>query len=151
MKRLLSLLIGMVLVFTCGFSAAAVGGEEDVQTAFERMLDLWRSESYGELYALTIGGKTTREAFSRRLAESALRPTCCWDKLQEVSITMHTSSKATLRGTVTLESPVGNETKTKAFKLTKERGEWRIAQGELLSLAGGAGKKKSKRFAKSRQ
>jgi hypothetical protein len=87
----------------------------------------------------------TREAFVKHFAATELKPTCCWDKLQEVTVTMQTASKATLRGTVGLESAVGSQTKTKSFKLTREGGVWRISQAELTALSGGTKKKSRKK------
>ena len=148
MGRLLLVLTVLQLCF--GLQHAEAKDEAAVQTevrqGFEQMLDYWRDGRYEELYERTSGGKMTREAFVKRFAASELKPTCCWDKLQEVHVTMHTASKATLRGTVGLESGAGGQTKTKAFKLNKEGGVWRISQAELLSLTGETRKKTRKRF-----
>lgn len=146
MKFLLLLLMALPLVWGQPAGAASVaGGDEEVRQGFEQILDLWRDGRFEELYARTSGGKMTREAFVRHFADAELKPNCCWDKLQEVAVTRHTAGKATLRGTVGLESAVGSQTKTKAFKLTKESGVWRVSQSELVSLAGEAHKKRKKR------
>jgi hypothetical protein len=140
MVLLLPVLAGQVLA--AGKDAAA---EAEVRQAFEQILDQWRDGRFAELYDRTSGGKMTREAFTRHFADAELKPTCCWDKLQEVTVTMQTASRATLRGTVGLESARGGETKTKSFKLTKEGGVWRVSQAELTALSGGAKKKTRKR------
>lgn len=147
MGRIMVLMV--MLQLFCGLQLAMARGNEatetEVRQGFEQILDLWRDGRYEELYERTSGGRMTREAFSRHFADAALKPNCCWDKLQEVTVTVHTGSRATLHGTVGLESAVGSETKTKTFKLTKERGVWRVSQSELTSLAGASTKKKRKR------
>lgn len=120
------------------------GDEGEVRAGFERILDLWRDGDFAALYAHTTGGRMTRESFAKRMAASPLRPTCCWDKLQEVTVTMHSSASATLTGTVSLESPAGTETRTKRFPLKKEGAIWKVPMGELISLAAEGGKAKRK-------
>ena len=148
MRRLLIMMMLVVLQLCCGLQHAmakeATPAETEVRQGFEQILDLWRDGRYEELYGRTSGGKMTREAFVKRFADAELKPTCCWDKLQEVTVTLQTASKATLRGTVGLESAVGGQTKTKAFKLTKEGGVWRVSQTELVSLTGETRKKKKR-------
>ena len=150
MRRLLIILSLLQLLFVLPQAQARDdrGVEKDVQQGMEEILTLWRDGRFEELYARTSGGKMTREAFVKRFAESSLKPTCCWDKLQDVRVTVQTASKATLHGTVGLESAVGSETKTKSFKLTREDGAWRINQSELVSLVGAAHKKKKRSILK---
>lgn len=148
MGRLQTLLCGLLLM-VIAIPALAKGdaaGQTEVRQGFEQILDDWRDGRFVELYNRTSGGKMTREAFVRHFTDCELKPTCCWDKLQEVSVTMQTASRATLRGTVGLESAVGSETRTKAFKLTKENGVWRISQAELVALSGAVKKKHKKRY-----
>lgn len=138
MKRLSVILLALSLLFP---AAVVLGSEGDVRSGFEGILELWRDGAYHELYARTTGGRMTRETFTKRMAESPYRPTCCWDKLQDVTVTMHSSTSATLTGTVTLESPSGTVTRTKRFPLRFEGGLWRVPIGELVSLAAEKGKK----------
>src|SRR5512137_436337 len=61
--------------------------EAEVRRGFEEILDLWRDGRYDDLYARTRpGGKITRESFRARLAAAPLRPACCWEKLQDVTV-----------------------------------------------------------------
>ena len=145
---ILGLLLGLLQPFAGLQPARAIdtrGVEIDVQRGMEEILTLWRDGRYEELYQRTSGGKMTREAFVKRFAGASLKPTCCWDKLQEVRVTVQTASRATLYGTVGLESTVGSETKTKSFKMSRESGVWLINQNELVSLAGAPHQKKKKR------
>ncbi len=147
MKRLVILgALGLLLAAGQAFAVRDDGAAQaEVRQGFEQILDFWRDGRFVELYDRTSGGKMTREAFVKRFAAAELKPTCCWDKLQEVTVTMQTASKATLRGTVGLESAIGSETKTKSFKLTKVGGVWQVSQAELTALAGGAKKKQGKK------
>ncbi len=145
MKRMLMFVLLGLLLLTAGSVAAArddAAAQDEVKLGFEQILNFWRDDRFEELYARTYGGKMTREAFVKRFADSSLKPTCCWDKLQGVNVTVQTASKATLHGTVGLETAVGGETKTKSFKLSKEGGVWRVSQSELVALAGAPHKKK---------
>ena len=117
--------------------------EAEVRRSFEEILDLWREGRYDDLYGRTRpGGKITRESFRARLAAAPLRPACCWEKLQEVTVRVSSGRKAVLHGKVGLEGGVEVEYKTRAFTLEQEGGAWRVAPGDLLSLAEAKGKAK---------
>jgi len=68
-----------------------------------------------------------------------LKPSCCWEKMQDVAVSIKSSSSVVIRAKIGLDGLNEMEYKTKSFKLTNEFGEWRIARSEILSLAG-AGK-----------
>jgi hypothetical protein len=152
MRRFLIILGLLQLLFTLPQAQATDnrGIETEVQQGLEEILTLWRDGRFEELYARTNGGKMTREAFVKRFSDAELKPTCCWDKLQGVSVTVQTASKATLHGTVGLETAVGGETKTKSFKLAKEGGVWRVSQSELVALVGTPHKKKKRTVLKTK-
>ena len=117
--------------------------EAEVRRGFEEILDLWRDGRYDDLYARTRpGGKITRESFRARLAAAPLRPACCWEKLQEVTVRVSGSRKATLHAKVGLEGGVEVEYKTRSFTLKQDGGVWRVAPGDLLALAEAKGKVK---------
>jgi len=142
MKRLILLSFALMsLLFV--FPAAArqvVAEHETVKVealrAFEQMLDLWRAGSYGELYDRTlINGKDSRESFSKRMATAQLKPSCCWEKMQDVVVNVKSPASVVIRAKIGLDAPGEMEYKTKSFKLTKEYGEWRIGRNEIISLA----------------
>ncbi len=115
------------------------------QSAFEEILDLWRAGKYDELFERTRGnGKLAKEDFARRLERATLKPACCWQKVQNLSVHVENDDLAAVRATVGLEGGPEIEFKTRTFKLYRERGRWRIGQTDILSLAG-ASKKKSRR------
>jgi hypothetical protein len=104
---------------------------------FEALLDLWHDKKYDEVYERTIiGGKKTKEEFTARLAAASLRPACCWEKMQEVTVTVRGESSVTLRAKIGFAALGRTEFKTKAFRLIKEEGLWRMSQSDILSLAG---------------
>jgi len=89
-------------------------------------------------------GRETRESFASRLSAAPLKPACCWEKLQEVTVTAKSDTAATLRGRIGFDGPGNTEYKTKSVKLRKEEGVWRVARNEIFTLAE-AGKKKHAR------
>jgi len=102
MKRLIMLgALGIVLLTAAQVLAVRDEGaaQTEVRQGFEQILDFWRDGRFVELYDRTSGGKMPREAFVKRFPAAELKPTCCWDKLQDVTVSMQTASKATLRGT----------------------------------------------------
>ena len=143
MKRLVMLLFLAVFALSLPRPAAAkrpVADVESLQAAavrdFEEMLDLWRAGNYGELYNRTlISGKDTRESFSNRMAAAPLKPSCCWEKMQEVSVSVRSPTSVVIRARLGLDAPGEMEYKTKSFKLNLEDGRWRIARSEILSIA----------------
>lgn len=151
MKKLVLLSVAL-LVFLIALPLSARQEAADPEAvkaeatrAFEQMLDLWRGGNYGELYDRTlISGKDTRESFSKRMASAQLKPSCCWEKMQDVVVHVKSPSSVVIRARIGLDAPGEMEYKTKSFKLSKEYGEWRLARSEIISLAE-AGKAKKTR------
>lgn len=142
MKRLTMLVIAM----TCLLTALPLWGEQKVSDAetlrseavrgFEEILDLWREGKFDELYYHTlISGKDTKESFVSRMASARLKPSCCWEKMQDLGVSVKTETSVVVRAKLGLDAPGEMEYKTKSFKLSKEDGVWRIARSEILSLA----------------
>ncbi len=151
MKRLTML----VMTLACLLVALPLWGRQEVADAeavrseavrgFEEILNLWRDGNFDELYNRTlISGKDTKESFAKRLSTARLKPSCCWEKMQEVGVSVRTPSSVVVRAKLGLDAPGEMEYKTKAFKLSKEDGVWRIARSDILALAE-AKKKKGKR------
>ena len=121
--------------------------DEEVQAearkGFEQILDLWRDGKYRELYERTTrSGKETRERFIARLAGAPFKPACCWEKMQDVSVSVKKEDAVSVRARIGLEGAVEKEYKTRSFKLVKEDGVWKISQADLLGLSGASKKKK---------
>ena len=83
----------------------------------------------------TVSGKDTKESFRKRMAAANLKPSCCWEKMQDVAVNVKSSTSVVIRAKIGLDAPGEMEYKTKSFKMTNEFGEWRIARSEILSLA----------------
>ncbi len=154
MKRLVLLSVAfMSLLFVMPAAAKREIADSEALKAgavkgFEQILDLWRAGNYGELYNRTLAnGKETRETFSKRMATAQLKPSCCWEKMQDVVANVKSPTAVVIRAKIGLDAPGEMEYKTKSFKLVNEFGEWRIARTELLSLAE---VKKSKKSGKHR-
>lgn len=114
--------------------------QAEARQGFEQILDLWRGEKYGAVYERTTG-KETKERFVDRLASAPLKPACCWEKMQEVRVTVKGEGTVLLRAKVGLEGGVETAYKTRSFKLVKEDGEWKISQADILALSGAVKKK----------
>ena len=143
MKRLLMLFFTAVLALSFPLSVAAKQQVEDAEVLksevvrdFGEMLDLWKEGNYSELYNRTlISGKDTKESFSKRMASARLKPSCCWEKMQEVSVRVKSPTSVVISAKLGLDAAGEMEYKTKSFKLNREDSKWRIARSEILSLA----------------
>jgi hypothetical protein len=147
MRKLILLMLMVTLFAVCSAQGKTpyLGPEElksEAERGFAEILDLWRDGRYDELYDRTLaGGKQTKEGFIGRMTSASFRPACCWEKLQEVRVTLKNDESVVLRAKVGLEGSVGNSFNTRDYRLVKEDGIWRIAQADLLSLSGAAKKK----------
>ena len=112
------------------------GGEQEVVRDFEKILDLWRDGRYAELYERTSGGKGGKEVFAKRLAAAPRKPACCWEKMQEVKVSLKSDRAATVRARLGFEGNVsGTDFVTRGIKLKREENSWVISQTELFALA----------------
>lgn len=151
MSRLLLLLTTLFLIVT-GSPAATPAkslyqSEEElkaeVRRQFEESLDLWREGNYSALYRRTSGGRESKEAFAKRLAEAPRKPACCWEKLQDPEISIVSDTMATIYGKVGLEGAGNNTHQTRSFTLIRHGDTWQISRSDILSLAGTARKKRA--------
>lgn len=142
MKRLVTLLLPLLLMLTILPLQARQQAEKaevlqsEAVKGFEEILDLWKAGNFGELYQRTlISGKDTKESFSKKMATARLKPSCCWEKMQEVTVSVKSPTSVVIRAKLGLDAPGAIEYKTKSFKLNLEDGKWCIARSEILSLA----------------
>ena len=110
----------------------------EARRSLEEILDLWRDGNYGALHErTTTGGRESREGFGRKLADASRRPACCWEKLQDVTVSVRSGDAVAVRGRFGLEGGVaGTEHATRSVRLVREDGVWKVSQADLLSLAG---------------
>jgi hypothetical protein len=141
--------LGVICGLLCGLLlwAGSAHGETaadvEVRRDFEAVLDLWRDGRYSELYERTyVTGTQSKESFIRRVSTAGLRPACCWEKLQEVKVTVSDGKKATLYARVGLESAgTAMDFRTRSFRLRREDGIWKAAAADIISLAGSPARK----------
>jgi hypothetical protein len=138
----------MLCCFTGIAALAADGptaGDIEVRRDFETILDLWRDGRFGDLYDRTYAaGSRSRESFLRKMSAADRRPACCWEKMQDVKVTISGTDSATLRVRIGLER-TGTETDscTRSFRLRRESGVWKASLSDILSVAGASRKKSS--------
>ena len=152
MTRLVALAV-LILSMVCGGGAVAKEAYQpssdtlaaEIRRDFEAILDVWRDARYDDLFLRTREGKESRESFSRKLADATLHPACCWEKIQDVTVTVKGDSSAVVHAKLGFDgASAGTVFKTKSFKLVKEDGLWKLSRSEVLSLAGAAKTKKKK-------
>lgn len=146
------LMVMLVLAWSVGLvgtvqASQAAPAESSIAADVERdlgaALDLWRDGRYEDLYERVVpSGKQSKETFVRKMAAAPRRPTCCWDKMQDVQITVKNGSTVTVRAKLGFEDAVGTETVTRSFKMVRKGDTWRLSQTDIVSLAGNGKKKK---------
>jgi hypothetical protein len=115
----------------------------DVERDLGAALDMWRDGRYDDLYERVVpSGKQSKEAFVKKMGATTRRPTCCWDKLRDVQVTVKNDATVTVRAKLGFEDAVGTETVTRSFKMVRKGDTWRLSQTDIISLAGGGKKKK---------
>ena len=106
-------------------------------------LDLWREGRYEQLYEqLSQRGKTSREQFVARMRNSARRPACCWQKMENFRVLNEKRTEATVHVKIGLEgTPSPVESSSRDFKLSHDSQTWKMRLNDVLDLAGVSGKK----------
>jgi len=153
MKRLVLLSVALMVFFVAMPVSAgqeAVGSDAvktEALRVFEQALELWRAGDYDRLYdKTTASGSDTKESFSKRMAGARLKPSCCWEKMQDVVVHIKSPATVLIRAKLGLDAPGEMEYKTKSIKMTNEFGEWRVARAEILSLAEAGKPRKTKNY-----
>ncbi len=118
-----------------GMPRTGDGSWDEAKRGFEEILDLWREGKFAELYERTSGGKETKESFSAKLSTAPLKPACCWEKMQDVTVSPKGPNSVEIKARLGFEGGGGTEFKTRSFRLGKESGVWRIPRSDILSLA----------------
>lgn len=147
-------LIGVL--FVCVPGAVPVAAAESVSTlekAMSETLDIWRDGRYEQLFEqLAHRGKTSREAFVKKMRGSTIRPACCWQKMENFRLLNEKRTEATVYAKIGLEGASDSSSSTtREFKLTHQEGVWKMQLADVLSIAGVTAKKSagSKRHPKS--
>lgn len=136
----------MLLTFLPQPAAHAVAGTAPgvLEQSMSDTLDLWREGRYEQLFdRLAHRGKTSREQFVARMRDSAIRPACCFQKLENFRVLNEKRTEATVYARIGLEgSPNASESATREFKLTHEENIWKMQLADVLSISGSAARKK---------
>ncbi len=159
MQRFMRLLLLFFLVMTAfPVSAKRYGTnigtiQVDAGTGLGEILDLWRNGNYDELWRRTISrGRQSKESFAGRLASAGRRPACCWEKLQDVTVTAQDGRKATVHAKIGLEgNGISTEFVTKSFKMVNNEGLWKLSAADILSLAENGKKKYRGHYGRKKQ
>jgi hypothetical protein len=139
-----AVLLFIVVVLTiCPVVAAEVPSV--LEQSMSETLDIWRDGRYEQLFErLAHRGKTSREAFVKKMKSSSIRPACCWQKMENFKVLNEKRTEATVYVKVGLEgTTTAAESSTREFKLTHEEGVWKMQLSDVYSIAGVSGKKGS--------
>ena len=126
-------------------SGSAEEAEPLLEKSMSDTLDTWREGRYEQLFEqLAHRGKTSREAFVRKMHDSTTRPACCWQKMERFRVLNEKRTEATVYVKIGLEgTPGGAESATREFKMTHEEGVWKMQMADVLSIAGVTGSRGS--------
>lgn len=141
----------LVAVVALAFLLVGVGTgsasetESPLEKNMSDTLDLWREGRYEQLFEqLAHRGKISRETFVKKMRESATRPACCWQKMENFKILNEKRTEATVYVKIGLEgTPDTAGSMTREFKLTHQEGVWKMQLADVFSIAGGTSKKGS--------
>ncbi|MDD2853176.1 MAG: hypothetical protein PHY09_14930 [Desulfuromonadaceae bacterium] len=133
----------VLLVATSGFGVASAT-ESPLEKAMSDTLDTWRDGRYEQLFEqLAHRGKTSREAFVKKMQESTIRPACCWQKIENFRVLSEKRTEATVYAKIGLEGAANSgSSTTREFRMTHEGGGWKMQLADVTSIAGTTGKKK---------
>ncbi len=143
MKKFLLLAISLAFGL-CSFPAwaadAHVAQEQvkaEARRGFEEILELWRDGNYQALYdRLVISSRSDFATFADQMNHSGRKPACCWEQLQDVSVTYISRSRVSISAKLGIEvEGMGTRFVSRPFYLVKEGGEWKIHEADVISIA----------------
>ena len=141
----------MLFLAGAGYGRAAET-ESPIEKSMSDTLDMWRDGRYEQLFEqLAHRGKTSREAFVKKMRDSAIHPACCWQKMENFRILNEKRTEATVYVKIGLEgTPDTAGSTTREFKMTYQEGVWKMQLADVFSIAGVTGKKAkgTKRYVK---
>lgn len=138
MRKALSVALVFLLIQSSG--AADFRSHEVAETArygFEEILDLWRGEEFERLFS-RLDDRTGKGwgYFAGRMVYASRVPACCWEKLQDVTVTVITADEAVVRARVGFEvEGVGTRFVTRDFSLRRIGGVWTLPLDDVLELS----------------
>jgi hypothetical protein len=151
MRWFLSVMFGLFVLAGSGTSLPAATPYDDsltveVRKDVEATLDLWRDGRYEDVYRRCVeSGRHSKEYFINHMAAAPRRPACCWEKLQDVNVTLKGDRRATLKARFGFDTGTGTEFITKSVKLQRDDGIWKVVMSDLLTLSGTSKKVRGKK------
>ncbi len=142
--RTVSLVLCTLLVLAgSAFPAFSVDSAAILEGSMSETLDIWRDGRYEQLFErLAHRGKTSREAFVKKMRDSTIRPACCWQKMENFRVLNEKRTEATVYVKLGLEGTMNSsDSSTREFKMTHEEGIWKMQLADVLSIAEVSGKK----------
>ena len=125
------------------FPAFAADSAAILEGSMSETLDIWRDGRYEQLFErLAHRGKTSREAFVKKMRDSSIRPACCWQKMENFRVLNEKRTEATVYVKLGLEGTMNSsDSSTREFRMTHEEGLWKMQLADVLSIAEVSGKK----------
>lgn len=143
LRTAMSFILLLSLLLVSMSSAHAETATSTLEQSMSDTLDLWREGRYEQLYErLSHRGKTSKEQFVARMRDTARRPACCWQKMENFRVLNEKRTEATVYVKVGLEgTPSPVESSTRDFKLSHDSQSWKMQLNDIYDLAGVSGKK----------
>lgn len=112
--------------------------EDDVLESVKTILSLWKDEKYDLLYDRgnqKSRAAVTREDFERRMRKRGIGLASSWETIRDIQIDLKSSKLAYATVKIGLKPIRGGETKfrTETYRMSFEKGMWRIDLTKLLS------------------
>lgn len=144
-RFLMLVVVLLLLTFTATTYAATPVAE--IEKDMSDTLDLWREGRYEQLYeSLSHRSKISKEKFVIRMRETSIRPSCCWQKMENFKVLNENRTEATVYVKIGLDGTSNpSESVTREFKLSHDEGTWKMYLNDIISLSGMNGKKSKKR------
>jgi putative salt-induced outer membrane protein YdiY len=122
LRTAMSFILLLSLLLVSMSSAHAETATSTLEQSMSDTLDLWREGRYEQLYErLSHRGKTSKEQFVARMRDTARRPACCWQKMENFRVLNEKRTEATVYVKVGLEgTPSPVESSTRDFKLSHD-------------------------------
>jgi len=142
--RTVSLVLCALFVLAgSAFPAFAADSAAILESSMSETLDIWRDGRYEQLFErLAHRGKTSREAFVKKMRDSSIRPACCWQKMENFRVLNEKRTEATIYVKLGLDGTMNSsDSSTREFKMTHEEGLWKMQLADVLSIAEVSGKK----------
>ncbi|RNC71774.1 MAG: hypothetical protein ED859_03460 [Desulfuromonadales bacterium] len=129
-----------LLLFLVASPAAAYNSSNvaaEAEQGLKEILDLWRAENFEGLYTrLKHPPGKGWPYFAQRIVHASRIPACCWEMLQDVTITVLDADTVVINARVGFEvEGVGTRFVVRDFTLHRSGRVWMLPQEVVLDLA----------------